>query len=331
MTYRIICSIAVFLLLSVTSSLASADTSVSWISPADGTTYANPTNVTVNGQAGTTGSVGGAGLDLALVIDVSGSMGLSVPGGTFSTRMEAAKNAAVALVNALPQDTTSVSVIAFSSSANTVQTLTGLNPNKASVLAAINSLSPGGGTVIGSGIDAATAELTSARHTIGRTQQMVVLSDGESFGDPAASSANALTQGIDAVHSVGVPGHNVSQMQAIANQGNGVYTSVDDLNDLESIFDGTGGNLVGLDFVDVVLPDGTILLDVPTDGLGNFSVNYNLQAGANVFVANATGTDGTTASDTVTLYVDAANVPEPGTLALLALGVAGLVARRRFS
>lgn len=324
MTYRIICSIAVFLLLSVTSSFASADTSVSWISPADGTTYASPTNVTVNGQAGTTGSVGGAGLDLALVIDVSGSMA--------GSGITAAKSAAKALVNALPQDTTSVAVIAFNSSANTVQMLTALNPNKASVISAIDGLFAGGGTDIASGIDAATTELTSVRHTAGRTQQMVVLSDGFSFGgDPGDAAADALAAGIDAVHSVGVPGHSQTQMEAIANQGNGVYTSVGDLDDLESLFDGTGGNLVGLDFVNVVLPDGTILLDVPTDGLGNFSVDYNLQAGANVFVANATGTDGTTASDTVTLYVDAANVPEPGTLALLALGVAGLVARRRFS
>ena len=79
----------------LTAGVAMADTSVSWISPIDGSSFSAGTIVNPIGQAGTSGITGGTGLDLALVLDSSGSMG---SGG----RQEAQADAAHALVNALP-------------------------------------------------------------------------------------------------------------------------------------------------------------------------------------------------------------------------------------
>lgn len=306
---------------------AMAATSVSWISPPDGSTYAEGTIVNPTGQAGASGTVGGTGLDLALVIDESGSMGWN--GGAGIT---AAKNAAVSLVNALPEDTTSVAVIGFDSYSHTYRVLTALNPDKQSVINAINYIGTGGGTNIGAGVQAGANALVTG-HTAGRTMMQVVLSDGQgSYSGQAATAYN--NHGI-ITHTVGVPGHDTAQMQAIANDGHGVYTNVSDLSQLVGIFDGTGGNLVGLDRVDVVLPDGTLISDISTDGLGNFTLpDWAIEMGFQTFEAIAYGTDGTSASATLTLngVVDPNNnnpIPEPSTILLLGAGLAGLATYKR--
>jgi len=307
------------------SGTAFADVSVDWVSPADGSTYAVGTSVAPTGQASAVGTTGGTGLDLALVIDTSGSMG--------GSGIASAKAAAIALVNALPQATTSVAIIRFSSSASTVRTLTPLTPvtNKAAIITAINSLHAGGGTYIGSGITAAQAQLTGSNATSGHVKTMVVLSDGVSSGTPANQAALAKGAGIT-VHAVGVPGHNIAQMTAIAASGGGVYTNANDLSTLETIFNGTGGNLVGIDHVDIVLPDGTTISDIAIDGLGNFILPaWIIELGTNEFTATAYDSAGNSASALLTLNGQAGNpaVPEPSTFILLGGGLAGLAFYRR--
>lgn len=332
----------------LTGASAFADVSVIWTAPANGTSYPVGTLVNPIGAATASGVIGGSGgLDLALVLDSSGSMTSSNSG---KTRQTWQREAAIALVNALPQGSTSVTVIEFDSDANTLRTLTPLVPDKALVIAAINAVDASGGTTIGTGIDRATAELTGANHTAGRNQVMVVISDGASGGSPGENADAAALAGVDQIHSVGIPGHDATTMRRIvdglddnfasAADNHGTYTGFstgDDLNALIGLFSGTGGSLVGLSSVDVTLPDGTVLSGVQ-DGLGNFTVptigSWAIQPGANVFTALATATDGSTATATLTLFGQSAStgVPDSGnTLTLLGLAILGLIPiTRRF-
>ncbi len=324
---------------------AQAGTSVSWVNPADGSTFPCGTEITPTGQASSAGVIGGSGLDLALVIDTSGSMG-SINNG--KSRIQWAQEAAVALINSLPAATTAVTIITFDDDSQVYRQLTQLIPlsNVTALNSAVNALTaPGPATGIGLGINSATGELVGSRHTVGRSQQMVVLSDGfnNTGPDPVSSAANAIGAGVDAIHTVGVPGHDPALMKNIADGPDnavatgddyGVYTPVSDLTTLEGIFNGTTGNLVGLDHVDVTMPNGTTVT-VPTDGLGNFSAPgpVALADGPQTWVAKAYGKDGTFAVANLTVNGDCSTVPDAtSTLPLLSLGLLGLLgmaAKRR--
>lgn len=331
--YKIATGILTLLLVTFTLPTYAA-TAVSWTSPANGSSYPVGTSVTPTGTASGIGLTG-KGLDLALVLDSSGSMSWNQTVGSITkTRAQWQKDAAIALVNNLPDSMTSVAIIEFDYNANLVTGLTPLLTGKAAITAAINSVDASGGTYIGKGIQVATTELTGARHTAGRSQQMVVFSDGSTSGIPANDATAALTAGIDAVHSVALPGARISTMQSIATAGNGTFinaSSTTGIQDLINLFSGYGGNLVGVDRVDITMPDGSFLGSIALDAFGNFITPAWLMAlGENRFIATAYGSDGTSATATLTLNgTMVANVPEPGILGLLGLGLVGLLATRR--
>ena len=313
---------------------AHATTSVQWNSPANGATFLVGTSVSPVGNASATGGSAG-GLDLVLVLDSSGSMGSTAfVNGMAITRAQAQKDAAIALVNSLPAATTSISVVEFDSDANIIQPLLPLTPasNLTAIIAAINSVDASGGTNIAAGINSGVAAFGGS-FSPDRSQQLLVLSDGVSNqADAVAAAMNALSAGVDAVNAVALPGATIGTLQAIATAGSGTFVdATTDLNALVGVFTGTGGNLVGIDRVEVTDPNG-VTTQVMIDGFGNFMAPmFALALGDNIFTVTAFATDGTSATAMLNLIgVDNVQaIPLPPAVFLFAAGLAGLGANAR--
>ena len=316
--------------------VASAAVSVNWQSPADGASFQVGTKVTPVGRASATGVVG-QGLDVSLVGDSSGSMGATETatdsaGNTVTkTRGAWQKEGMQSLVDGLPDNAT-VSIVEFDSNANTVIGQTVLDAaGRAAVATAINSINESGGTFIGSGIQEAEGELVPG--TPGFDQVMVVFSDGSTSGNPSIDAANAVTAGVESVNAVTLPGAVFSTMQGIADSGNG--TNVDARNDIglvnSLLSGGGGGQPVGIASIDVTDPDGNVI--PTTAGVGGIfqAPMYHLNLGANIWTVKVTGTDGSMATDTLTVFGVNTTAPIPlpagGALLLSAL-VSGIGLKR---
>jgi len=249
------------------------------------------------------------------------------------TPLATVKTATNSLIDSLPTATTQAGLVSFESSAHLDAVLTPMSvaANVNALKAKVNSLGTGGVTATGPGIQLATTQLTGANAIPGHAKMEVVLSDGLSNSgiSPVTAATQAYSAGI-IVHSVGIVGANDTEMQNIANAGHGIYTKVNNLSDLENIFNGTAGNLVGLDHINLIMPDNTVLNNYATDGLGNFiAPNWALMLGDNLFTVEAFGTDGTSATASCHLFGTA--VPVPGSLLLLGSGLIGLAGvRMRF-
>ena len=325
--------------------------SVEWNSPANNSSFLVGTDVSPTGQAASVGA--GAGLDLVLVLDRSGSMCCQNFSG--QSRQQWQRDAAIALVNSLPTTGVSISIVEYGSVANTSVRLGLTDTNSAaniqSIIGAINAVPASGLTAMGTGIDLATSVLTdlSGNATPGRSKQMVVISDGiPNRGTPVPTAvANALNAGVNALHGIAIPGGNTNVLQnQIAIEGGGAFadfSNPDDLANIESFFS-AGGGFVGLDQLDLQLPNGTLLEDYPVDAFGNFVVDpaWAMELGANIFTATASFADGTQLSRELSLIGvmeqnggsgpgdDPVAVPTPSSMPLLiaGLGLLGLLRRR---
>jgi hypothetical protein len=189
-----------------------------------------------------------AGVDVALVIDRSGSMAQNDPQGW---RVDGAKQFV-----AQATDRDRVGVVAFEDTASPLAPLTPLDTaeKRAAVDAAIEATRPpGGGTDITAAVRAGT-ELLRSGAAANRPRTMVLLTDGESAYDNAATTEAADADVV--IYTMGLgPSVNRELLEGIASRTDGRYSPVARAEDLPAIYAALGGDLTD---------DGT---DTDNDGL----------------------------------------------------------------
>jgi hypothetical protein len=252
------------------------------------------------------------------------------------------RDAATALLDALPAASTSVGIVGFGANVVTLSPLTPVSSGQAALTTQLAVLNPAAlqtfSTDTAGAINQAAALLRADDN--GRDKQMVVITDGAPNSQVAAvNAATAAKAGTPSVqvNTVGLPNTSFGNQEAIATAGGGTFVTAGSLQSLIDLFTGTSGNLVGIDQIDVTLPDGTLLSDVPlTSGLGNFDVTqaFALALGNNVWTVNALFTDGGSAQATLNVIGVAPGpnpnpVPLPAAAWLLISGVASLGAVSR--
>ncbi|MEO0475055.1 MAG: VWA domain-containing protein [Planctomycetota bacterium] len=172
---------------------------------------------------------------LVLVIDRSGSMFGSVGGSQFTQQNVAAEAAILALKSMYPQD--KVGVVAFDTQAHWIVDLQ-YNDDPNGIAKKIRAMSPGGGTDIRVGVDAAYKRLAAERVGESAIKHMIVISDGHGdfHRNPFELGAKLGGAGVT-ISTIGVgDGHNAAGLQALANTGNGNFYPVQNPNNLPQVF-----------------------------------------------------------------------------------------------
>lgn len=169
---------------------------------------------------------------IVLVLDSSGSMSASV-GGSFKSQQQIANAAAAMAVRSLGQNDL-VGVIQFSNDASWVSPLA-VNDKPAETAAAIESITPGGGTNIPPSLELARAALQNVEAAV---KHVIVLSDGRSMGSellPAMAERLASEDINVSTISVG-DGADTETMYAMADKGGGVHYPVTNPSVLPRVF-----------------------------------------------------------------------------------------------
>jgi Mg-chelatase subunit ChlD len=193
------------------------------------------------------------GRKVGIVIDASGSMSFNDPNDVRLAASQALANALVDVSEASNDKTADLlTVVDFSSSADLLYPLG--NPSGANGV--IGSITPGGGTAIGTGVKAAIDELTKAGNdpTANRTG-IVVFTDGQD--DPASGQVLTIAQLKRAVGlgirisfgflSVDASNQNSEIVRAIVESG-GIYATVDQATSQQTFIAAALANgLTGID------------------------------------------------------------------------------------
>jgi len=174
---------------------------------------------------------------LVIVIDRSGSMGMSV-GGTNRTQQELANEAAVLAINTLfPQDL--IGVVVFDTQA---QWIVKVQPNSdpAGITSLVRSVNPGGGTDVYSGLIEAYKALAPMDTADAAIRHVILLTDGESAPPPGGSYVKLVADMVRAdisLSTVGVgDGHNSQLLNQLAQMGGGTYHPITNPQQLPQVF-----------------------------------------------------------------------------------------------
>jgi len=174
---------------------------------------------------------------LVLVIDRSGSMSSPVT-GTTSSQQEIANEAAIlALATLYPDDI--VGVVGFDSGAKWVQKPQ-FNNDPQALAKKVRSITPGGGTNIYAGLDAAYQSLAPLNTQDAAVKHVILLTDGQSAPPPGGGWAKLVGQMMAndiTLSTIGVgDGHDGQLLNQLATMGGGTYHPVTNPNNLPQVF-----------------------------------------------------------------------------------------------
>lgn len=170
---------------------------------------------------------------LVFLVDISGSM-------EAHDKLPLAKDAMHKMVDGLRSDD-SIALVTYAGATGIVLPTTSLR-EKARIHAAIDRLSSGGGTNMGSGMELAYREAAKQLGG-GRSARVVVLSDGDanigrtSHQDILKSVKGYVSEGVMmSTVGFGTGNYNDHLMEQLANAGNGAYTYIDSQKTAERFF-----------------------------------------------------------------------------------------------
>lgn len=322
---------------SVLAVLATAAGAAGQVSPS----WAVPTPIQVVVPAGGSSSFNAPGdvtvaFDAVLVFDSSGSMasnaGQVAPNGGNAIG-DWGFAGANALFDGLP-DQIRMGLTEFDTNANTVvsiDTLGSLSPlssHRQALRDGLSTIDRNGGTNIANAIDQATGLLTDPSNNA-ESKHLVIVTDGETNNGLSVvlqAVDDALLDGINTVNTIGLPGARLTDLEEIATRGDGEFADATDLSTLVDAFAGILGSAETLEQLDILLPGGGVLTDVPVSDAGDFLVSLDVIEGDNLFIARTLDSDGDIR--TAELLIEGVVVPEPASAAV-GLVAAGLLLRRR--
>jgi hypothetical protein len=234
---------------------------------------------------GTASAVGGAEIDLHLILDSSGSL-------SWNDSLDFREQASVALIQSFnPLANLRIGTVDFDTDAFVASPLTLIGDDLgAAAIAAVQGMDQSGGTDIAEGI-LVTVDDFIANGIPGASWVSILFSDGESSVQDAIDAADSAASVGVVINTVFLgAGSGATLMQDIATATGGFYLSTEDPQDLIDIF-----GSIPVTGIDEVRVNG-ILANLVA---GVFDAYICLDCGENEIVAVATATDGTTGSDTI--------------------------------
>lgn len=292
------------------------------------------------------GTVGGI-FDAILAIDSSGSMndpsGATAPNG--GTRLgDWVYSSAKTIVQSL-DGRNRLGIVEFNRSATLHSGLFQLDQSigelthREAILDSLDSIQWRGSTNLVRPLSTSAAALWGAQQDPAREQHVILVTDGlPTYTDPngrrqrASEVANKvedlLRDGITAVHAVAFPGANLANLEDWTTIGNGILADGTDVNNLERAMEEVFGSIESLDRLDIILPDGTELLDFQPNLDGSFSIFGEIKEGENMFTARAISRSGLESTATLTVFGYSA-VPEPSSTAIVGLFALAVLGRRK--